>query len=122
MNHPSMAMEIDAPTGKRSRSRSPDKTDLTRKKTAREETVKAPPILLTTEMMLDKSADRPATPNGATAKSSWLDSDGVALRVLATDGGENGEHETGPGILGAVRPRQQWSRQLLPAANAASSG
>ncbi|KAK9421335.1 hypothetical protein SUNI508_05873 [Seiridium unicorne] len=72
MNHPSMAMEIDAPTGKRSRSRSPDKTDLTRKKTAREETVKAPPILLTTEMMLDKSADRPATPNGGRPRSNAM--------------------------------------------------
>ncbi|ETS85104.1 hypothetical protein PFICI_03129 [Pestalotiopsis fici W106-1] len=72
MNTSSMAMEIDAPTGKRSRSRSPDKAELTRKKTAREETVKAPPILLTTEMMMDKSPDRPATPSGGRPRSNAL--------------------------------------------------
>ncbi|KAI4591894.1 hypothetical protein KJ359_012079 [Pestalotiopsis sp. 9143b] len=74
MNTTSMAMEVDAPTGKRSRSRSqsPDKPEFTRKKTAREEAVKAPPILLTTEMMLDKSPDRPATPSGGRPRSNAL--------------------------------------------------
>ncbi|KAH8199664.1 hypothetical protein TruAng_006194 [Truncatella angustata] len=72
MNPSSSAMDVDAPTGKRQRSRSPDKTDMTRKKTARDDTVKAPPILLTTEMMLDKSPDRPMTPSGGRPRSNAL--------------------------------------------------
>lgn len=65
-------MDVDAPSSKRSRSRSPDKSDMIRKKTARQETVKAPPVLLTTEMMLDKSADRPVTPSGGRPRSNAL--------------------------------------------------
>jgi hypothetical protein len=75
----SKPMELDVPTPlKRSRSRSPADDDddrVDRKKTATEQTVRAAPIVISTEMMLDKSADRPATPSGGRPRSNatvWM--------------------------------------------------
>lgn len=79
----STPMDLDVPAPlKRSRSRTPDDDEddgANRKKTATEETVRAAPIVLSTEMMLDKRADRPATPNGGRPRSNatvWMPSAG----------------------------------------------
>ncbi|KAI1842839.1 hypothetical protein JX266_011015 [Neoarthrinium moseri] len=64
----STPMEVDAPKNKRCRS--PDKGDAARKKPAVEQTVRTAPITLSTEMMLDKSADRPVTPSGGRPRSN----------------------------------------------------